>query len=120
MHDFRDMMTCNALPVCNSGRAVLVAAAVAAVRISLYMADQDRKVRVVDSLIHPDGVAALCFAEVNHIVRVLGIMTCDLTCMPELVKKLRSEDRLRVLLRASWMQAVRNDELYIFLYACFI
>ena len=110
VHHLRDMVACNASPVRDSGRAVLITTAVAAIGVALHMADQNGKIRVKYGLVHEHGIPALCGPEVDHVVGILGVMACDLTRMPERLKELRSEDGLGILLRAPGMEAIGDDK----------
>ena len=115
MHDLGHMVAGDAAPVGDAGGAVLVAAGVAAVGVALHMADEDGQVRLEDGLVHPHRVAPLGEPQVDHVVRVLGVVAGHLVGGPELPEQLLTEDGLVVLGLRAGVQAVGDDELDVLL-----
>ena len=115
VHDLGHMVAGNAAPVGDAGGAVLIAARVAAVGVALYMADEDGQVALEHVLVHPHRVAPLGGAQVDHVVRVLGVVAGHLVGGPELVEQLLTEDGLVVLELRTGVQAVGDDELDVLL-----
>ena len=121
VHNRRNVVACNTSPVCNSGCAVLVAAGISAIWISLYMSDQDWQVAFVHIFVHVYRISPVGGSKIHHMFLILAVMADDLSAVPEFVKQLFSENSFYIGLLASWMKAVGNNEQDIlFLHACFI
>ena len=88
VHNLRNMMGCNGTPVGNSCRTVLISSGIAAVRISLGMADKDRHITVIHILIHKNRVSPVCHSQINHVFIILAVMADDLVGIPEFVEQL--------------------------------
>ena len=80
----RRVVAADRAPGRQAGHEHLVAAGVAAVRVALRVADQDREVGLGDLAVHLDPVAHLVDAEVEDAVRVLGVVRAE-PVVPELV-----------------------------------
>lgn len=110
VHNLRHMMGCNGTPVGNSCRTVLISSGIAAVRISLGMADKDRHITVIHILIHKNRVSPVCRSQINHVFIILAVMADDLVGIPEFVEQLLPQDIADLLFRTSGMKAVGADQ----------
>ena len=99
-----------ASPVGDTGSAVLVAAGITAIRISLHMPDQNRQITVIDIFIHQNRVTPSCGTQIYHVFLILTVMTDNLPGMPELVEQLLPENGSGILFGTSWVKAVRDDQ----------
>ena len=74
------------------------------------MSDQDRQISFEHEFIHDDRIASAGRSQIDHVIRIFGVMTDDLSGVPEFIEQFLTEDRFRVFISAAGVQSVGDDK----------
>ena len=111
VHDLRHVVAGDGAPVGDAGGAVLVAAGVAAVGVALRVTDEDGDVTFKDVFVHQHRrVVPGRAAEVDHVLRILGVVAGDLAGIIKFAEQLVAQDLFHLRHGGAGVQAVGDEQ----------